>query len=260
MSLDELGRVRRRKRLSMDDWFSAIASDFELPRGTVQELRDIGFVVIPGPVAPAKIARLAAAYDAAVSDADPADVSVGSTTTRVSDFVNRGPDFDDLYVYAPILGACCGVIGQPFRLSTMHARTVHPKAPAQALHVDFPRQADGWPMVGFILMVDEFRSDNGATRFVPGSHTRPAIPNDPMKDLAAGHEHQVLACGPAGSIIVYNGSIRHGHSANRTAEPRRSIQGAYIRRHAEPALNQAARIRKETLRRISSLAKYVLAV
>ena len=25
-----------------------------------------------------------------------------------------------------------------------------------------------WPLVGFILMVDEFRPDNGATRFVPG--------------------------------------------------------------------------------------------
>lgn len=244
----------------MDEWFSVIDSDFELPRDAARELRDIGFVVIQGPVAPARLAGLAAAYDASVSGADPADVSIGSTTTRVQDFVNRGPDFDGLYVYAPILGACCSIIGQPFKLSTMHARSVHPNAPAQALHVDFRRDADGWPMVGFIIMVDEFRCDNGATRFVPGSHTWPTIPGDAMRDTASDDEQQVLACGPAGSTIIYNGSVWHGHSANKTGEPRRSIQGAYIRRDAESAVNQAARIRRETLGRIGPLEEYVLAV
>ena len=69
-----------------------------------------------------------------------------------------------------------------------------------------------------------------------------------------------MACGPAGSVIVYNGSVWHGHSANQTSEPRRSIQGAYIRRDAESAVNQAERIRPETLGRIGPLAKYLLAV
>lgn len=243
-----------------DEWFRVIASDFELPSELAQELCDTGFVVIQGSVAHAKLAQLAAAYDAGVSGADPTDRSIGSTTTRVHDFVNRGPDFDGLYVYAPILGACCSVIGQPFKLSTLLARTVHPYAPAQALHVDFRREGDGWPMVGFIIMVDEFKRDNGATRFVPGSHTWPALPSDAMRDPAADHEQQVVACGPAGSTIIYNGSVWHGHSASQTGEPRRSIQGAYIRRDAESAINQAARIRPETHRRISPLAKYLLAV
>ncbi len=115
-------------------------------------------------------------------------------------------------------------------------------------------------MVGFIMMVDEFRSDNGATRFVPGSHKWLTIPPDFPKDTSADYEGHALACGPAGSVIVYNGSVWHGHTANRIGEPRRSIQGAYICRDAEPAVNQAARIRPETLGRIGHLAKYVLAV
>ncbi|MEK6288602.1 MAG: phytanoyl-CoA dioxygenase family protein [Acidobacteriota bacterium] len=244
----------------MDDWFSVIDARCELSAGAVQDLRDVGFVVIPGPVAPDRLAQFAKAYDSAVLCAASDDVSIGSSTTRVHDFVNRGPEFDGLYVYEPVLEACCRIIGQPFKLSTMHARTVRPYSQAQNLHVDFSREVDGWPMVGFIMMVDEFRTDNGATRFVPGSHKWPTIPTDFPKDTSADYEGQVLACGPAGSVIVYNGSVLHGHTANRVGEPRRSIQGSYIRRDTEPGVNQAARIRPETLGRIGHLAKYVLAV
>jgi ectoine hydroxylase-related dioxygenase (phytanoyl-CoA dioxygenase family) len=240
----------------MDDWFSVINAGSALSAGAIQDLREVGFVVIPGPLASDRFAQLAAAYDSAVAGATPDDLAIGSSTTRINDFVNRGPEFDWLYVYEPVLEACCRIIGQPFKLSTMHARTVRPYTHAQNLHVDIKREASAWPLVGFILMVDEFRADNAATRFVPGSHEWPTTP----PDTSADYEGQALAYGPAGSLIIYNGCVWHGHTANRVAEPRRSIQGAYIRRDAEPAVNQAARIRLETLGRIGRLAKYVLAV
>ena len=214
-------------------------------------LDDEGFVVIPGPLTPSEFARCVDAYDAAVAGADADDVHVGRTTTRVSDFVNRGAEFDVLYVFPPLLDACCRVISQPFKLSTMHARTVRPHTAAQDLHVDFARDADGCPMVGFILMIDAFRRDNGATRFVPGSHRSSTPPAD---------VRHVLACGPAGSIIVFNGSVWHGHSANESDTPRRSIQGAFIRRDAASMFDLPARMRAVTLARISPLAKYLLAV
>jgi len=82
--------------------------------------------------------------------------------------------------------------------------------------VDVKREADGWPLVGFILMVDEFDVENGATRFVPGSHLHPCEPDDLMKDATGACAGEVLACGPAGSMIFFNGSVWHGHSANRS--------------------------------------------
>jgi len=115
-------------------------------------------------------------------------------------------------------------------------------------------------MVGFIFMVDEFRRDNGATRFVPGSHRWPHAPSDVMQDATAHYEGQVSACGPEGSVVIYNGSVCHGHGVNQTNEPRRSIQGAYIRRDDKQGTNQAARMRPETLARIGGLAKYLLNV
>lgn len=241
----------------MDEWFQTIAADFVLPDDVAQQLSDIGYVVMEGPIAPDNMTHLTNAYDAAVATAHPDDVSRKSST-RVRDFLNRDSAFDEIYLYKPLLAACCHVIGRPFKLSSLLARTVEPGASAQALHADFRRYDDGWPMVGFILMIDEFRSDNGATRFVPGSHLFDQTPGDVMEDATAEYNGQALACGAAGSIVIYNGSVWHGFTANVSAQPRRSIQGAFIRREATPAISFSDRMRPETLARISDLAKYLL--
>jgi Phytanoyl-CoA dioxygenase (PhyH) len=232
----------------MDDWFNSIAAETYLDPSTVRDLRLEGFVVIPGPVPESLLPELARVYDQAVLLADAADVGRGSTTTRVNDFVNRSTAFDALYLHPPLLEACCRVIAQPFKLSSMLARTLNPRTPSQNLHVDFSRDEQGWPMLGFIFMVDEFRADNGATCFLPRSQGARELPT------ASGI---VQACGPAGSMILYNGSIWHGHGANRTRRPRRSIQGAYIRRTLESS--GTLRCRTRTLERIGTLAKYLLA-
>src|SRR5947208_2486118 len=134
----------------MDKWFRLIATEYDLPEEVAWQLCDSGYAVIEGPVAHDRCGQLAAAYDAAVLAAHPDDVSV-SSSTRVHDFVNRGQSFDELYIYGPLLAACCYIIGRPFKLSTMLARTLEPGAPAQNLHVDFKSDADGWPMIGFII-------------------------------------------------------------------------------------------------------------
>jgi hypothetical protein len=242
----------------MNDWHSVIAAESELPPEAARQLHDLGFVVLPGPAIQGGCTRLAEAYDEAVATADPADVSIRSST-RVHDFVNRGPEFDGLYIFRPLLAACCEIIGRPFKLSTMLARTLAPGTPAQPLHVDVRRNAVGWPLVGFIVMVDEFHAGNGATRFVPGSHLWPREP-DELPFAAAAHGGELLALGPAGSVIIFNGSVWHGHTANRTTRCRRSVQGAFIPREAPASIDQASRMRPETSERIGDLAKYVLMV
>jgi hypothetical protein len=235
----------------MDHWFASILAETYLSSETVHALRTDGFIVMPGPVLAVRLAELAHSYDGVVSNSTSDDIKIGSTTTRVRDFVNRDAQFDELYLYPPILQACCRVIEQPFKLSTMHARTLRPCTPAQRLHVDFPSDAQGWPMVGFIFMIDDFAPENGATCFLPGSQDMEAPPVS---------SSLTPACGPAGSVIVFNGSVWHGHGPNQTDTPRRSIQGAYIRRTETSGEILPARMQPETLHRIGALAKYLLAV
>jgi hypothetical protein len=234
-----------------DKWFESISSETQLSSEAAYALRTDGFVVMPGPVHAARLADLAHLYDEVVSEALPDDIKIGSTTTRVRDFVNRDAEFDKLFLYPPILQACCCVIEQPFKLSTMHARTLRPRTSAQQLHVDFPSDVQGWPMVGFILMIDDFTTENGATCFMPGSQ---GIGTPPASSSL------VPARGPAGSVIVFNGSVWHGHGPNLTDSPRRSIQGAYIRRTETSGETLPARMRPETLDRMGALSKYLLAV
>ena len=156
--------------LRMDDSLLTLRSASTLPPDAIRALDEDGFVVLPGPVPAERFAPLVMAYDAAVASAPATDVRVGRTSTRVNDFVSRGSAFDGLYSYPPLLEACCHIIGRPFKLSSLHARTLHAGVPADTLHVDVSWESEAWPLAAFILMVDAFRPENGATRFVPGSH------------------------------------------------------------------------------------------
>jgi hypothetical protein len=242
----------------MDNVFNTIAAGSELRSADARALHERGFVVLPGPIAVGGMERASFAYDAIVASAGGGDVHIGSTATRVDGFVARGEEFDSLYVFAPLLEACCRVIGRDFKLSSMQARTLRPHTPAQVLHVDVPRDSTDWPLVGFILMIDEFRSDNGATRFVPGTHLESGVPEEAMADRRMDYEGQALASGPAGSLIVFNGSAWHGHTANTSDEPRRSVQGTFIPRDGRAATDFSRRMRSETRARLGPLARYVL--
>jgi Phytanoyl-CoA dioxygenase (PhyH) len=242
-----------------NDWHNIIAAESHLSPDAARQLRDIGFVVMPGPVIPGGCEQLSDAYDRAVAMADPADLHIGSST-RIDDFVNRGPEFDGIYIYPPLLAACCQIIGGPFKLSGMRARTLQPGAPTEGLHVDVKHRANGWPLVGCIMMVDAFDSENGATRFVPRSHLQPRGPSEVMKNPNDAHDEQILACGQAGSIIIFNASVWHSHTANRSARRRRSIQAHFVPREARASTDQSACMRPETFQRIGDLAKYALDV
>jgi hypothetical protein len=248
------------QRSDADRFFNGIASGCELSHEQGRQLVDRGFAVAPRLFSNGTLAKLTAAYDNVMMQGSGQDFKVASATTRMFDLVNRGPEFDEIYIHPLLLEACAHLIEEPFKLSSLLARTLRAKTPVQELHADLPRGSGDAPMVGFILMIDGFEENNGSTRFVPGSQAWPHLPSDCMSDLRSDCQSQVLACGEPGSMIIFNGSIWHGHTANVTLQPRRSIQGYFVRRSAHSGLNFADRMLPETLLRISPLAKYLLAI
>jgi hypothetical protein len=73
-----------------------------------------------------------------------------------------------------------------------------------------------------------------------------------------GHRLHV-ACGDAGSLIVFHASTWHGHTANTTSGPRRSIQGFFVPRGGRAGTDYAC-MSLETRTRLSPLAHHLLTV
>jgi ectoine hydroxylase-related dioxygenase (phytanoyl-CoA dioxygenase family) len=206
----------------------------------VAAIDDAGFAIVPRP-RPAF--DLGVAYDAAVAAAADGDVHHGRSCMRVNDFVNRGPEFDAFWRDPLLLAVCERLFTRPFKLGTLHARTVRAGGEAQELHVDCARDDGGLTLLGFLWMIDGFRSDNGATRFVP-----------------RGQSGEVLAIGAPGSLVVYDGSVRHGYSRNRSREPRRSLQGSFILRTLAQGVDMRSRLLPATAARLDARARYLLDV
>lgn len=142
----------------------------------------------------------------------------------------------------------------------MLARTLRPHTAAPQPHVDCNRDSDAFPMLGFIIMVDDFRPDNGAARFIAGSHLWQTSPKGDLSDIRADDGSQLLACGKAGPAVIFNGSVWHGHTANVDEVARRSIQGYFVPRKTRPEVSIAVRLAPEALARLTPLEKYLLAV
>ena len=244
----------------MDDQFQQIRTGTTLPSQSVRQLVESGFVIIPGPTSGDAFNELSAAYDEVMAAASGPDFKIGSTTNRMSDVLSYGSVFDNVYLYPPLLEACSHIIGEPFKLSSFMARTLRAGTPPQELHADLARDSEDAPLLGFILMIDSFWAENGATRFVPASHNWTDLPCDRHSDTRAKYPGEVLGCGERGTMIIFNGAIWHGHTANATPDMRRSIQGYFVRRSVRSGFDFRARLLSAARARMGPLARHLLAL
>jgi ectoine hydroxylase-related dioxygenase (phytanoyl-CoA dioxygenase family) len=202
-------------------------------------LPDAGFTIIRGPFEADALVGVIAAFDRAVATAPASHCKAGSTSIRVNAVLDRAPELAAIIAHPPLLEAAATLIGGPFKLSSFHARSIMPGAAAQDLHQDVAPGADGWPLLGFIFMLDAFEAANGATRFLPGSAGLTRLPED---DICVE-----LAQGPRGSLLLYDGSTWHGHGENSTTRWRRSVQGAFIPKSAIAAVDHRRGLRSRIL-------------
>jgi hypothetical protein len=224
------------------------------------QLCEIGFLRMPGPLTSQQLSVLADAYDGVITAASGPDFKVGSTTARMSDLLSFSTIFDEVFLYRPLLEACSRFFGEDFKLSSLLGRTLKSETPAQPLHADLSRTSEDAPLLGFILMIDSFRAENGATRFVPRSHKWSSVPEDCMTETRAQHPDEILACGEAGTMILFNAAIWHGHTANLTSCERRSVQGYFVRMSVRQGFDFSSRLSRQVQARMTPLARHLLAL
>jgi ectoine hydroxylase-related dioxygenase (phytanoyl-CoA dioxygenase family) len=100
-------------------------------------------------------------------------------------------------------------------------------------HRDFPRILNGYlASVNTFFAIDEFRSDNGATFLVPGSHQEPERPPDRYIESEA-----IGAQCPAGSMIVFDSTLWHAAGDNRSGRDRLAINQQFTRSYIKPQID-----------------------
>lgn len=181
---------------------------------------------------------------------------------RLADLVNKGPVFDLFYTHPRVLAGIAHVLGKEIKLSSLNYRAAKPGMGLQRLHADWHEAvAPGeYKVCNSIWLLDDFSKANGATRLVPGTHVNAQLPQEVMTNPLEPHPDELVIEAPAGSVFIFNSHTWHGGTTNTTGTPRRAIHSYFCRGDQPQQIDQKRYILPETLERISTSAKEVLAV
>jgi ectoine hydroxylase-related dioxygenase (phytanoyl-CoA dioxygenase family) len=182
---------------------------------------------------------------------------------RLANLVNKGDIFERAIETPRVLECMAHVLGPEFKLSSLNVRAADANADCgQPLHADSGAVADeqGYWVCNSVWMLDDFTTENGAIRMVPGSHRWRRLPQDALADPVAPHPDQELLTGSAGTVVVMNAHMWHGATANRTAGQRRAMHAFYARRDKPQQQYQKKLLSAEVQARLNPSLRKLLAL
>jgi ectoine hydroxylase-related dioxygenase (phytanoyl-CoA dioxygenase family) len=169
----------------------------------------------------------------------------GFATQRVYALFAKTRTFDRAAVHPLLLDVLDQVLGH-YQLSAPVGIHIGPGEQAQMLHRDdaiYPLPEPHPPVVlNTMWPLDEFTAENGATRFIPGSHRW-----EPGRQPATADPVVTAEMSP-GSAMFYLGSLWHGGGANRTARPRLGVILEYAAAWLRPQENHCLAVPRATVR------------
>lgn len=182
---------------------------------------------------------------------------------RLANLADKGDVFLEAMLAKGVLAHVAHVLGPRFKLSSLNARAAEPHGGGpQPLHVDagaLPDERGDW-VCNALWMLDDFTTQNGTLRVVPGSHRSGRRPQDALADPTAPHPDEVLVTGRAGDVVVMNAHLWHGGTANRTDGRRLALHAFYCRADKPQQQHQKALLRPETQARLGPEARALLAL
>jgi hypothetical protein len=231
-----------------------------------QQLDEQGVLTLRGVIDPEWLDELRRATDRllhAEGERAGAEFRLEPGSDRLANLVDKGACFERVVSHPAILEAVETVLGPDWKLSSLNYRAALPgERGAQPLHCDMGLVADaqGYAVFNSVWMLDDFTPDNGPTRFVPGTHRSGQLPQDVLADPDAAHPREQVALGRAGDVILMNAHLWHAGTANRSAQPRRSLHGFYVRGDKPQQQYQRQLLRAETQARLSPQMRRILAL
>ena len=198
------------------------------PEAFAEILDSDGALILDDVAPPAQVAAVMEEIGPYIEATAPGrDAFSGFSTTRTGALAARSPLCRELILHPAILAACDTFLLRAcdrYQLHLTQVIRIRPGQPSQPLHRD--RLAWGGflhgvePQLNTIWAMTAFTEANGATRVVPGS------PSWPESRRAEPHEIAYAEM-PAGSVLVYSGSVLHAGGENRSSGDRIGINLTY---------------------------------
>jgi ectoine hydroxylase-related dioxygenase (phytanoyl-CoA dioxygenase family) len=225
-----------------------------------------GYAVIPAVLSSAAtdniVDRLWAASRESQKRGNPAHIETldpNAANVRVFDLVDLDPVFAELLEH-PLADAILNrFLGPDYIVSNFTANIARPGSGSMSIHSDQSIVApepwlEPWAL-NIIWCLCDLRADNGATRFVPGSHRWTS-----RRDVPANVESLLVPFeAPRGSILAMEGRMWHTSGANITTdEDRPLLFGYFTAPFVRPQWNFSSALRPEVQARCSPTLRYRL--
>lgn len=217
-----------------------------------------GFVVLRSVLSPGEVAAMRAALSPWLegrllgrNDFE------GFRSERVYALLAKDPALALLVEHPRLLAIVDRLLAPHHLLSAFLAIHVHPGETPQGWHFDdggcrVPRPR---PMCGVsaIWALDEFTPENGATELIPGSH----LWGDDVSP-ATESARAIPICMPAGSVVVFAGTLYHRGGANRSGGTRLGVTPQYCQPWLRQLENMALAVPPDAARRLSARVQELL--
>ena len=218
----------------------------------VQHVADHGYTIVEDAIEPELIDALRRDLERLEEffQVEPAGNSFeGFHTLRLYNLLAFGRIFELVPVHRHVLPIVDGVLDPGCLISSLSSISIEAGETAQPIHADdqlIPIPKPHPPTVcNSMWALTDFTEANGATRIVPGSHLSDSSPEygKPYDSIAAEM--------PAGSVLIWHGSLWHGGGANTTDETRMGIAMNYCAGYIRQQENQQLGLRRDTVEQFS---------
>ena len=186
-------------------------------------LEEHGYVVLPDVLDAGEVARLrdalAPVFGHEHFGRNPFE---GRSTERVYALLAKCEAVAPLLDHPSVMALGDAFLAPGFLLSSVQAVNIHPGEHAQDLHCDddagAPPRPRGPQGLSTMWALDDFTTENGSTRLVPGSHRWDGVSAQP---------DPVPVQMNAGSVLVYLGGVQHSGGEHRGDRPRLGVSVIY---------------------------------